>query len=76
MHGESSVKDLLSDPITSCTTSLLWKLLLELRPLSMPRPLSLLSFLLLHATGLARPLTADSLTAPNGARPAAGAGSR
>lgn len=34
----------------------------------MPRPLSvLLSFLLLHATGLAQPLPADSLTAPNGA---------
>ena len=40
----------------------------------MPRPLSLLTFLLLHATGLAQPLPADSLTAPNGARPAAGAG--
>ena len=34
----------------------------------MPRPLSLfLSFLLLPATGLAQPLPADSLTAPNGA---------
>ena len=34
----------------------------------MPRPLSLLlSFLLLHATGLALPLPADILTAPNGA---------
>ena len=34
----------------------------------MPRPLSLLLFfLLLHATGLAQPLPADSLTAPNGA---------
>ncbi|WKZ66579.1 MAG: hypothetical protein QY325_01335 [Flavobacteriales bacterium] len=33
----------------------------------MPRPLSLfLSFLLLHATGLAQPLQVDSLTAPNG----------
>ena len=31
----------------------------------MPRPLSLLlSFLLAHATGLAQPLPADSLTAP------------
>lgn len=34
----------------------------------MPRPLSLLfSFLLLHATGLAQPLPADSLSSPNGA---------
>ena len=34
----------------------------------MPRPLSLLlSFLLLPATGLAQPLPADSLSAPNGA---------
>ncbi len=34
----------------------------------MPRPLSLLiTFLLLHAMGLAQPLPADSLTAPNGA---------
>ena len=34
----------------------------------MPRPLSLLlSFLLLQATGLAQPLPAEPLTAPNGA---------
>jgi hypothetical protein len=34
----------------------------------MPRPLSLLlSFILLHDTGLAQPLPADSLVAPNGA---------
>ncbi|MCC6397805.1 MAG: hypothetical protein IT282_12365, partial [Bacteroidetes bacterium] len=34
----------------------------------MPRPLALfLSFLLLHATGLAQPLPADSLYSPNGA---------
>ena len=34
----------------------------------MPRPLSLLlPFLLLHATGLAQPLPAEPLTAPNGA---------
>jgi hypothetical protein len=34
----------------------------------MPRPLSLLlTFLLLHTTGLAQPLQADSLAAPNGA---------
>lgn len=33
----------------------------------MPRPLSvLLTFLFLRATGLAQPLPADSLTAPNG----------
>ena len=30
-------------------------------------PLAILSFLLLHGTGLAQPLQADSLTAPNGA---------
>ena len=46
------------------------------RPLYVRRIADLLTFLLLHATGLAQPLPADSLTAPNGARPAAGAGSR
>ena len=34
----------------------------------MPRPLSLLlPFLLLHATGMAQPLPAEPLNAPNGA---------
>ena len=34
----------------------------------MPRPIFLLlTFLFLHATGLAQPLPADSLSAPNGA---------
>lgn len=37
------------------------------RPLSVRRIADLLTFLLLHATGLAQLLPADSLTAPNGA---------
>jgi hypothetical protein len=37
------------------------------RPLSVRRIADLLTFLLLHATGLAQPLPADSITAPNGA---------
>jgi hypothetical protein len=37
------------------------------RPLSVRRIADLLPFLFLHATGLAQPLPAEPLTAPNGA---------
>ena len=59
-----SLSSTLSDCVLAVVTFQAYRLLrsLFLIPLSL-----LLSFLLIHATVLAQPLPADSLTAPNGA---------